>query len=227
MKTNPLFCKPWKRTAMLLACASFVAATAFAQAPPVEQRPAPQQQATQPQSPPRNPASTAENDKLRFLLGFWEEDVDFAGVDSGPGRGRWFARPVLGLHIVMDYSSGGPQGPYRANAVLAWDKTEKTYKMWWLDDAGAIGEYRGTFTDDHTLVFEHHGKVENRDLRERITYTRVSPAEVHTKIEQAWDKGDWKPYLDAVAYRRGDNPPRPQNPPQQPPPQAPPVRPPQ
>jgi hypothetical protein len=201
------------------------AVRAPAQTPPQSPPAAPP--AALPQQPPRNPASTTENDRLRFLLGFWEEEVDFAGPDSGSGRGRWFARPVLGLHIALDYSSGGPQGPYRANAVLAWDKNEKTYRMWWLDDAGAIGEYRGTFRDENTLVLEHHGTTDNRDFRERITYKRVSPTEVHTRIEQAWDKGDWKPYLDAVAYRRGDNPPRPLNPPPQPqPPQPSPVRPP-
>jgi hypothetical protein len=193
------------------------AGATFAQTQPLEPRSAQQQTPPQqqpPQQPARNPASTQENDRLRFLLGFWEEEVDFSGPNSGPGRGRWFARPVLGLHVVMDYSSGGPQGPYRANAVIAWDKTEKVYKMWWLDDAGAVGEYRGTFTDDSTLVLEHRSKVDNRDFRERITYTRTSPTEVHTRIEQAWDKSDWKPYLDAVAYRRGDAPPRPQNQPQ-------------
>jgi hypothetical protein len=89
--------------------------------------------------------------------------------------------------------------------------------MWWFDSAGGIGDYHGQFTDDNTLAFEHRGKLEGRPFRERITYKRVSPVELRTSIEQAWDHSDFQPYLDAVATRIGDRPPPPQAPPPRPP----------
>ena len=112
----------------------------------------------------------------------------------------------MGLYLIFNYEGRGPQGPYRAHGVLTYAREEQTYRMWWFDDAGGIGEYRGNFTDENTLVLEHRGKSEGRAMRERITYTRVSPTEVRTKIEQAWDTEDFKLYLEATARRTGDVP---------------------
>ncbi len=61
----------------------------------------------------------------------------------------------------------------------------RAYRLWWYDSAAGVGEYRGNFTDEKTLVLEHSGKVEGRRFRERISYTRVSANELHTRIEQA------------------------------------------
>jgi hypothetical protein len=165
-----------------------------------------------PQNPPQmpqNPRVGPEHRRLAFFLGAWQEKVTYPGQEEKDGTGRWFARPALGAFLMMNYEGSGPQGNYRALGMLTWDREQQTYRMWWFDDGGGVGEYRGQFTDDNTLTMEHKGKVDGQDFRERITYTRLSPGELRTRIEQAWGSGEFKVYLEAVANRTGDQAPGP------------------
>jgi len=152
-----------------------------------------------------------EGRRLAFLLGVWEEKVSYAAASgeekSEEGTGRWFARPALGRYIQFNYEGSGPLGNYRALGMLTFDRDALSFRMWWFDSEGGVGDYRGNFVDENTLTLEHRGKTEGRDFRERISYTRVSPMQVRTKIEQAWDSGEYKVYLEAVATRIGDRPP--------------------
>ncbi len=145
--------------------------------------------------------------RLAFLVGAWEEKVSYAGETpeqgSEGGTGRWFARPLMGRFLQLNYYGVGPQGLYRAFGVLTYDREAQSYRMLWFDDSGGVGDYRGNFADENTLSLEHRGRVDGRDFRERITYTRVSPTEIGTKIEQAWDAGEYRVYLDAQATRTG------------------------
>jgi hypothetical protein len=178
--------------------------------------------AQQPQRPPapqdrpqpfQNPRGGPEQRRLAQFLGVWEEIVVYPGQAEGQGRGRWFTRPAMGLYLIVQYEGSGPQGDYRAMGVLAWDREAQNYRMLWFDDAGGIGDYLGNFTDDNTLILEHRGKVEGRDFRERITYIRTSPTQLKTRIEQAWEKGEYRIYLEATATRTADQPPPPGQPP--------------
>ena len=148
-----------------------------------------------------------ERRRLAFLVGAWEEKVTYPGETpeqkNEGGSGRWIARPLLGRFLQFNYEGTGPQGAYRAFGVLTYDREAQGYRMFWFDDSGGVGDYRGNFVDENTLSLEHRGKVDGRDFRERITYTRVSPTEIHTKIEQAWDAGEYLVYLDAQAARTG------------------------
>jgi hypothetical protein len=155
-----------------------------------------------------NPLTTDQHRRLAFLVGQWEEEITYADAqtDQPRGQGRWVARPAMGLYLHIQYQSNGPMGPYRAFGVMAYDREEQVYRLWWFDNAAAVGEYRGKFTDENTLVFEHSGTVEGKVFRERLTYTRVSPTEVHTRIEQSWRTAEFRPYLQAVAHRTGDAP---------------------
>jgi len=153
--------------------------------------------------PQGNPQVQPEFRRLAFLLGQWQEEIMYAGQEAGAdkGRGRWLARPEMGLCLVVRYEGSGPEGDYRAMGVLTWDQEAKAYRMWWFDDGGGIGEYRGDFRDDGSLALEHHGKSNGQDFRERITYARVAPGEVRTKIEQSYGGEEYKVYLEAVAHR--------------------------
>ncbi len=155
-----------------------------------------------------NPLTTDQHRRLAFLAGQWEEEITYADARNNQlqGQGRWVARPAMGLYLQIQYQSNGPMGPYRAFGVMTYDREEQVYRLWWFDNAAAVGEYHGKFTDENTLVFEHTGKVEDKVFRERLSYTRVSPTEVRTRIEQAWGTEGFKPYLQAVAHRTGDAP---------------------
>jgi hypothetical protein len=144
--------------------------------------------------------------RLGFLVGQWEEDMSYAGEPGKMGRGRWMARPVAGRYLTIYYEGEGPDGPYRALGVLTYDQKESAYRMWWFDDAGAVGEYRGDWSSEDTLTLEHSAKQDGRDFRERISYTRVGPDEVKTKIEQAWDGGAYAPFLEAAGKKTGPLP---------------------
>ena len=151
--------------------------------------------------PLQRPLLGPEYTRLAFLVGAWEEAITYPGAQMATGTGRWIARPVLGDFLMINYEGRGPQGPYRAQGVLTYDRELKLYRMWWFDDTGGIGDYRGIFVDMNTLVLEHQAKKDGRDFRERITYVRVAPGEVRTKIEQAWDAEEYKTSLEAVARR--------------------------
>lgn len=152
----------------------------------------------------QNSAMRPEHRRLAFLVGNWEEEVNYA--DGGKGRGRWQARPELGHILGMRYQGEGPEGEYRALGVLTYHPEEQAYRMWWFDSAGGIGEYRGDFADENSLVLEHRGTVEGRAFRERISYVRLSATEVRTRVEQAWDSENFKLYLEGVARRSSEGP---------------------
>jgi hypothetical protein len=156
--------------------------------------------------PQGQPLATEKHGRLAFLVGQWNEEVTRA--DARPGeeksKGRWTARPVMGLYLSIQFGTIGPRGAYRAFGVLTYDQQQERYRLWWFDDAAGIGEYSGDFTDSNSLVMEHEGKVEGKVFRERIRFIRVSQDEVDTTIEQAWEKGAFKPYTAAVAHRVAD-----------------------
>ena len=150
-----------------------------------------------------NPFAGPEDQKILTLAGAWQEDVRYSGdaQDSPSGKGRWIARPVFGLYLVLSYEGMGPEGDYHAHGVMAYDHEDRAYRLWWFDDAGGIGEYTGTWKDDTTIAFEHKKMSGGRPFRERMTYTHVSDDELTTKVEQAWGTEAYKLFFEASAHR--------------------------
>jgi hypothetical protein len=156
-----------------------------------------------PLPPGKGPGAQPELRRIAFLMGQWEEDITYAGRegDAAMGRGRWMARPAMGRFLMFNYEGEGPEGRYAAHGVLSFHAESQNYRMWWFDSSGGEAEYRGTLADEGTLVLEHRGTAEGKPFRERITYTRASPFEVRTRIEQAYGDEEYKLYLEAVARR--------------------------
>ena len=150
-----------------------------------------------------SPFAGPEDGRLATWTGTWEETVKFAGDtdDKAGSTGRWRAMPFWGLYVVINYESKAPQGNYHAHAVMAYDHEVKTYKLWWFDDGANITEYTGNWKDDATLVFESKRSTGGKVFRERITYSKPSDDEIHTKIEQAFGTEPFKLYSDAQAHR--------------------------
>ena len=150
-----------------------------------------------------SPFAGAEDERLGIWTGAWEETVRFAGDPEGKpsGSGKWLARPFYGLYVVTNYELKGPEGNYRAHAVMAYDHGLKTYRLWWFDDGANVNEYTGDWKDDNTLVFEMKRTTGGKVFRERITYSKASADEVHTKIEQAFGTEPFKLYLESNAHR--------------------------
>jgi Protein of unknown function (DUF1579) len=150
-----------------------------------------------------SPFAGPEDQKLAIWTGNWEETVRFAGdpEDKPSGSGRWRAMPFYGLYVVINYELKGPEGLYHAHGVMAFDHESKEYHLWWFDDGANINEYTGTWKDDKTLVFELKRTSGGKMFRERITYTKPSDDEIHTKIEQAFGTEPFKLYLDGSAHR--------------------------
>jgi len=150
-----------------------------------------------------SPFAGPEDQRLAMWAGAWEETVRFAGdpEDKPSGTGKWMARPFYGLYVVINYELKGPDGNYHAHAVMAFDHGEKTYRLWWFDDGANIDEYTGAWKDDNTLVFELKRDSGGKVFRERLTYSRASEDEVHTRIEQAFGTEPFKLYLESVAHR--------------------------
>jgi len=195
--------RSFKSGALVAALGLVVIAAGAQQSPPQQAPPQTPPFANPPGGPPQaeRPLAGPEYLRLAFLVGAWDEAITYGGAENATGTGHWVARPLMGFYLMINYQGRGPEGPYRAQGVLTYDRDAQQYRMWWFDDTGGIGDYRGNFTDANTLVLEHQGKKEGRDFRERITYRRVAPGEVRTKIEEAWDTEEYKTALEAVARR--------------------------
>ena len=174
-------------------------------------------QEPRPPRPGKGPGPLPELRRLAFLMGQWEEEITYAGREPGAekGRGRWTARPAMGRFLMFNYEGLGSEGRYAAHGVLNYHAESQTYGLWWFDSEGGSAEYRGKLADDGALVLEHRGTADGKPFRERITYAPVSPAEVRTKIEQAYGDDEYKIYLEAIARRMRALPePRPMDRPQ-------------
>jgi Protein of unknown function (DUF1579) len=154
-------------------------------------------------APQPSPFAGPEDERLSVWAGAWEETVRYAGDAEGKpsGTGRWMARPFFGLYLVINYNGKGPEGGYNAHGVMAYDHETKTYRLWWFDDGANIGEYTGTWKDDHTLVFELKRTTNGKTFRERMTYVHIADDELQTRIEQSWGTEPFKVYLEASAHR--------------------------
>ena len=154
-------------------------------------------------APQPSPFAGPEDEKLGIWTGNWEETVRFAGdaEDKPSGTGRWRAAPFYGLYVVINYELKGPEGPYHAHGVMAFDHEAKAYHLWWFDDGANINEYTGAWKDDTTIVFELKRTNGGKVFRERITYTKPGDDEIHVKIEQAFGTEPFKLYLESSAHR--------------------------
>jgi Protein of unknown function (DUF1579) len=150
-----------------------------------------------------SPFAGPEDGRLSTWTGTWEETVKFAGDadDKAGSNGHWRAMPFWGLYVVINYESKAPEGNYHAHAVMAYDHEAKVYRLWWFDDGANISEYTGNWKDEATLVFESKRTTGGKVFRERITYTKPSDDEIHTKIEQAFGTEPLKVYSQAEAHR--------------------------
>ena len=150
-----------------------------------------------------SPFAGPEDQKLMTFGGAWQEEVRYAGdPEASPsGKGRWLARPMFGLYLILNYEGTGPEGDYHAHGVMAYNHEDRNYRLWWFDDAGGIGEYTGAWKNDNTIVFEHKKNSGGRPFRERMTYTKAADDEVDTKVEQAWGSEPYKLYMQATAQR--------------------------
>jgi len=186
---------PNARGVSVFICAILLAASlVHGQNPPADQ-PA--------QAPPNARQGQPERMRVAFLVGAWEEEITYPRREAGAdkGHGRWFARPDMGRYLMFRYEGSGPEGEYRALGILTRDPATQKYRLWWFDDDGNVGEYTGDFRDENTLVLEYRGQVDGRAFRERISYQRVGPGQVQTKIEQAYGDEDYRVYLEATAKR--------------------------
>jgi uncharacterized protein DUF1579 len=194
----------WLAAVALAAPAEFPAQGGAAQRPGQAQGQAAGAQGQQAQRAQQSsPFAGPEDQRLAMWTGAWEESVRFAGdpEDKPSGTGKWLARPFWGLYVVINYELKGPDGNYHAHAVMAFDHDAKTYRLWWYDDGANIDEYSGAWKDDNTLAFELKRTSGGKIFRERLTYSRVSEDEVHTRIEQAFGTEPFKLYLESVAHR--------------------------
>lgn len=208
----------WILEAMVvLAALTWLAALALAEPPGAQQpagaaSPSPQGQGPQGGAGARaqgaraaqlSPFAGPEDERLAAWAGVWEESVRYAGdpEDKPGGTGRWMARPFFGLYLVINYNGKGPEGNYNAHGVMAYDHETKSYRLWWFDDGANIGEYTGSWKDDHTLAFELKRTTGGKLFRERMTYSKISDDQVQTRIEQSWGTEPFKLYMEASAHR--------------------------
>ena len=76
-----------------------------------------------------------EMDRLKFLIGTWDFDGEYAKSPMVPQGGKetgWYKARMGpgGFSIVTDFEADGPIGKEIGHQVLTWDPKENTYKFY-------------------------------------------------------------------------------------------------
>ena len=81
------------------------------------------------------PVPGAEMDRLKFLLGDWKIDGEYASSTMVPNGGKetgWYkARSGPGgFSLIADFEAKAPEGPEIGHEILTWDPNAKAYKIY-------------------------------------------------------------------------------------------------
>jgi hypothetical protein len=146
--------------------------------------------------------SALEYRQFDFWIGAW--DVHSDGVTIAQSRietGRDGC--TIDEHYVQ--SDG-----YRGGSVNFYDAVLRKWRQAWVDAAGSVGEFAGTF-ERGAMRFEGETHThEGRRIQRRLTLTPESPDRVRQYSEASTDDGrTWRPHYDFIYIRRSEGPRRP------------------
>jgi hypothetical protein len=147
---------------------------------------------------PAKPAEAApqpgpEMDKLKFVLGTWNVDAEYAKSPMFPQGGKapgWYKAQLGpgGFSIVADFEANGPFGKEIGHQVLSWDPKQKSYTTVTVGNSFpgvVVGHARW---DGDNLVTESEFDMESGKMSMRATYSHIQEKSTH--IEEMVRAGD-------------------------------------
>jgi hypothetical protein len=139
------------------------------------------------------PQPGPEMDKLKFLLGTWNVEAEYAKSPMIPQGGRapgWYKAQLGpgGFSIVADFEANGPFGKEIGHQVLSWDPKQKSYTTVTVGNSFpgvVVGHARW---DGDNLVTESEFDMESGKVAMRATYSHIQEKSTH--IEEMVRVGD-------------------------------------
>jgi hypothetical protein len=152
----------------------------------------PQSQEKQAQ-PPAPPKPGPEMDRLKFLIGTWDYNGEYAKSPMVPQGGKetgWYKAQLGpgGLSIIADFEGDGPIGKEIGHEVLAWAPKENIYKVYTVGNnfpgvLAATARWEGANLVTTSEFTEGASKISLRSV-----YTDIQEKSV--TIEESFQMGD-------------------------------------
>ena len=143
-------------------------------------------------SAPATPQPGPEMDKLKFLLGTWNVEAEYAKSPMVPQGGKapgWYKAQLGpgGFSIVADFEADGPFGKEIGHQVLSWDPKQKWYTT------VTAGNFPGVIVgharwDGENLVTESEFEMEGGKMGMRAIYSHIQERSTH--MEEMFRVGD-------------------------------------
>jgi hypothetical protein len=130
------------------------------------------------------PQPGPEMDKLKFLLGNWNVDAEYAKSQMVPQGGKapgWYRAQLGpgGFSIVADFEADSPFGKEIGHQVLSWDPKQKSYTTVTVGNSFpgvVVGHARW---DGENLITESEFESEGGKVGMRATYSRIHEKSTH------------------------------------------------
>ncbi len=159
----------------------------------------PQSQEKQAQPPaPSKPGP--EMDRLKFLIGTWDYNGEYAKSPMVPQGGKesgWYKAEMGpgGFSVIADFEGDGPIGKEIGHQILTWDPKENTYRVYTAGNnfpgvITATARWEGANLVTTTEFSEGGSKINIRSM-----YTDIQEKSV--TIEESFKTGD-APYQSLI-----------------------------
>jgi hypothetical protein len=148
--------------------------------------------------PPSPPGSCTSVEYRQF--DFWIGDWEVYRPDGKPaGTNR--IRRILGGCVIQENWSG--VGGSSGTSYNIYDRTRRQWHQTWVDNQGGLLQLDGEFTDARMTLRGETPDSSGVKLLQRITWDRVSEAEVRQLWESSRDGGKtWTVVFDGRYQRR-------------------------
>ncbi|MCJ7582558.1 MAG: DUF1579 family protein [Candidatus Aminicenantes bacterium] len=147
---------------------------------------------------------TAEEKKLEFFVGVWDNSGSVSPGPFGPGgpatgetRYNWDVGGKWLLYISRMELPG--LGEYKVHGGVAFNSRIKKYDAFAINNLGNLLVYDGEWIDETTLVFT---LVHPRPGSARVIYKKLYNGSIWMISENATEEGKFVPYFEANFVRR-------------------------
>jgi hypothetical protein len=155
---------------------------------------------------PKPPAPGAEQKNLERFAGTWKMEGTAQASPLGPGgqvSGTETCRMFGDWHLVCESTGTGPWGPMKGHAIMTWDRAEKRYRYFAVNDVMPDAELAtGTKTGD-TWTWTSSMDVDGKTIHSRFVMVDTSPTSYTFKWEMSEDGKTYRPMMEGKSTKTG------------------------
>jgi hypothetical protein len=149
------------------------------------------------------PRPAPEVKKLGYFFGTWNSEAEVkpnsfmpAGHYTWTEKCDWYPG---GFHLLCFTAGKGPAGGTRGMAILFYNREEKAYTYWGIDDSGHSNASRGT-VDGNNWTYTSDEKMAGKTFHGRYSLT-ASETSYTFKYETSEDGKNWTLVMEGKTKR--------------------------